>query len=316
MNRGFQRSWWLALIALCIQQAASTGIITVCFLLEINYLYPVLIFGSASLLVPIVIGGIWVVQDGGKVLETVPAKGFSPRIIPYCILLPIMIQQFIGYAMGPVNAVFYILFGTAQDSIPAPDSIGTFILTFIALCIAAPVFEEVLCRGVIMKLLEKYGFLIMVLGSACLFAALHLEIQSILPIFFLGVLFAVIRHATGSIWPSMLMHAANNFLAILSLMLAQSSWAESGGVTIVLISLAILCPFAVWRFLKLLDGPWKENIQMKSGIRIGVSSAMIILIVLIAVFNTAIMANRMISGDMAADLRQLIEETGFTAGRG
>lgn len=306
MNRGFQRSWWLALIALGVQQAVGTAIGLVCLLLQIDYLYLMMIGGTVALVVPILIGAIWVEQDGSAAIDAVPLKGFSARLIPYCILLPVMLQQLVVYAMLPLNAVFYILLGAAQESISAPRDAGTFILTFFALCVAAPVFEELLCRGVVMKLLEKYGFLVSVISSAALFAALHMELQSILPIFFLGLLFAVVRYATGSVLPSMLMHAANNFFALISMMLTRTQWAGSAGEVAVSILLAVLCPLAVWRFLKLLGGGWKINIQIKGSLRTGISAAMIILAVFVAIFNFTVMVDRFASGQIASDLHEMI----------
>ena len=306
MNKGFQRSWWLALIAWAAQQAAGTIIALICMFLHIDFMFPVLIGGSAALVVPFIIGGAWLEQEGISTLEAVPLKGFSPRLIPYCVLLPIMLQQFVVYAMLPLNAFFYILFGTAQNSIPAPHDAGTFILTFLSLCVAAPVFEELLCRGVVMKLLEKYGFLVSVLSSAALFAAMHMEAQSILPIFFIGMLFAVVRYATGSIFPSILMHAANNLFALATMILAESRWAESAGETAASVLLAVLCPLAVWRFVKLLGGDWKTSIQIKGSLRTGISAAMIILAVFVAIFNFTIMADRLASGQMASDLYEMI----------
>ncbi len=310
MNRGFQQSWWLALIALGIQQAAAAGFTFACMLLGIeNFFYPLLIFSTASLAVPIVIGGIWAVQDGGRIMDIAPLKRFSPWLVPYCIFLPVMQQQFMGFIMRPVNLLFYVFFGGAQESMPVPDSAGTFLGMFLVLCVAAPLFEEVLCRGVIMKLLEKYGFAVSVLVSACLFASLHMELQSILSIFFLGVLFAVARYATGSIWPSILMHAANNLFALLSLMVSETQWSGGKAEALMIMLLIILCPFTIWRFLKRIDGPWKRRAAIKTGIKPGMSAGLIIIAALVFVFNTSIFLGRLANGEMAADLRALFMQT-------
>lgn len=304
MNRGFARSWWLALIALGVQQAVAAGVVTVCVLLRLDPMHPAMIVGSMALIVPIIIGGVWAMQMGSPLAEIAPMKSFPTRLLPFCIVLPAMLQQFMVFVLMPVNLVFQGLFGTAQAGIPAPDSFGSFLMSVLGLCIAAPVFEEILCRGVVMKLLEKYGFWVSVIGSACLFAMLHVELPTLLPIFYSGIFFAVLRYATGSVIPCIVAHGANNLFAVLSMMLAESAW---GNIVLVILSvlMGLLFPFVLWRFLKVLGDSWKSGIQFKGESRPGMSAALIIFVVFVAVFNAWIIIGRILSGEMYADWQQM-----------
>ena len=51
--------------------------------------------------------------------------------------------------------------------------------------------------------------------SSLLFAALHQSLVAFLPIFFLAMVLAYLYEKTGSLWPSITLHIANNTIATL-----------------------------------------------------------------------------------------------------
>ena len=53
-------------------------------------------------------------------------------------------------------------------------------------------------------------------ASAAVFAALHLAPALLLPVFVTGLLLGFLYHRTGSLWPCIAVHAAQNLLAVLS----------------------------------------------------------------------------------------------------
>ncbi len=93
---------------------------------------------------------------------------------------------------------------------------GNLILNFIAVSVFAPIFEEWLCRGVVLRgLLTKMrpGWAIIV--SALFFAVLHMNPWQALPAFLLGLLFGYVYYRTGSLKLTMLMHFTNNTMALI-----------------------------------------------------------------------------------------------------
>ena len=119
-----------------------------------------------------------------------------------------------------------------------------YVLAFITLVIIAPVAEETLFRGYLYGKLRKYMPMVgAVLLSATLFALLHLNfgidaesgefmvsqwnvVLSILP---LGIILAVLREKTGSIWASILLHAIKNGVAFYILFINPSILNTIGG---------------------------------------------------------------------------------------
>lgn len=93
---------------------------------------------------------------------------------------------------------------------------GNIILTFICVSIFAPLFEEWLCRGMVLRgLLTKMSPAWAIAVSALFFAVLHMNPWQALPAFLLGLLFGYVYYKTGSLKLTMLMHFTNNTMALI-----------------------------------------------------------------------------------------------------
>ena len=87
-------------------------------------------------------------------------------------------------------------------------------ITLISVSVFAPLFEEWLCRGVVLRgLLAKSSPLTAITVSAAFFAVIHFNPWQALPAFILGLLFGYVYYKTGSLKLTMLMHCANNTMA-------------------------------------------------------------------------------------------------------
>jgi len=87
------------------------------------------------------------------------------------------------------------------------------VLMFGAVVLAA-ICEELLFRGLMMQLLARGGrWWSAIFISALLFAVFHLDFIGLLPRTLLGVYFGILVWRSGSIFPAMLAHGANNLLA-------------------------------------------------------------------------------------------------------
>ncbi|MCR5571058.1 MAG: CPBP family intramembrane metalloprotease [Bacteroidales bacterium] len=101
---------------------------------------------------------------------------------------------------------------------------GTFWINFLCVSIFAPLFEEWLCRGEVLRGLLNYrkadgsrgikpGWAIVL--SALFFAAIHGNPWQAVPAFGLGCLFGYVYYRTGSLKLTMLMHCVNNTFSLL-----------------------------------------------------------------------------------------------------
>ena len=89
-------------------------------------------------------------------------------------------------------------------------------VTLISVSVFAPLFEEWLCRGLILRgLLKRMRPVWAMAISSLFFAFIHLNPWQALPAFILGMIFACVYYRTGSLKLTMLMHSTNNTFAAL-----------------------------------------------------------------------------------------------------
>ena len=88
--------------------------------------------------------------------------------------------------------------------------------SLLSVSVFAPLFEEWLCRGLVLRgLMNKMNPAGAILTSAAFFAVLHMNPWQALPAFILGALFGYVYYRTGSLKLTMLMHCVNNTFSVL-----------------------------------------------------------------------------------------------------
>ena len=117
---------------------------------------------------------------------------------------------------------------------------GPLWVALLSVSVFAPLFEEWLCRGLVLRgLLKHMNPTGAILTSAAFFAVLHMNPWQAIPAFILGILFGYVYYRTGSLKLTMLMHCVNNTFSVLlsripgledieSFMDILSPWAYAG----------------------------------------------------------------------------------------
>jgi membrane protease YdiL (CAAX protease family) len=89
------------------------------------------------------------------------------------------------------------------------------VLVAVAIVVIAPIAEEVFFRGVVFNAwLRESGRRFAFIGSALLFAIIHVSLVSLLPIFALGLMLAWIYDRTGTLVAPIAMHATVNGISV------------------------------------------------------------------------------------------------------
>ena len=111
--------------------------------------------------------------------------------------------------------------------------------TLLSVSVFAPLFEEWLCRGLVLRgLLRKMNPFSAIAVSAVFFAILHMNPWQAIPAFCLGLLFGYAYYMTGSLKLTMLMHCTNNTMAVIFSEIPQFKEAET--------FMDVLSPWAYW----------------------------------------------------------------------
>ena len=98
------------------------------------------------------------------------------------------------------------------------NTFGGLLSNLIVIALIAAVGEELTFRGVIQQFLTKIckNAHVAIILSAAIFSAIHFQFYGFLPRFVLGIFLGYFFYMTKSLWTSILMHFANNALAVIA----------------------------------------------------------------------------------------------------
>ena len=108
-------------------------------------------------------------------------------------------------------ALAYLLAGKLLALVPA-SAAGTRVPAFVHHCVAAPIMEELVFRGAVLRLARPLGARQAVLLQAALFALQHGSPAGMAWALVCGAGLGVLADRTGHVWPGMLLHTLNNLL--------------------------------------------------------------------------------------------------------
>lgn len=302
-NRAYQNGWWLVL----------GGIATVVIYSIIMSItgqvsgYISMLIGEAALIIPAGVGIYLISKNGNSFKDNFKIRGFEIWMLPFLIILPLSIQYFSTYVYLPVNIVMQVLlgFGSNTDGFLTPQNVNDFIMSFLILCVAAPILEELIYRAVLIKLFEPYGIVVSLVASSLAFTICHLDGRTLVPIFFIGMVFGMAYIITKSIFTSIIMHAVVNFTSLL-LMTFMGDNTPQIFVIIVLV-VAASAPLLLYSFLKTCNKKnYFKNISIKPHYRPHTSVAMVICITFYIALNMLTVVNRIATGEFINQLQTLI----------
>ena len=128
-------------------------------------------------------------------------------------------------------------------------------LIALGVVVAGPFVEEVLFRGAIFVPLRKaYSSYIVIVTSALLFALVHPLQQQWAPLFLMGALLGYLRASSGTLWASVLAHAAFNFVSVAQLITLGPAAAEVEVAPTYQLALSAVFGLALWGYWQLVRG--------------------------------------------------------------
>jgi len=183
---------------------------------------------------------------------------FGFRRAGWGITIKAIVLAVAGY-YGLTAAYASIIHLTAKDKLPSDlgvtHSTAALVGASIFVCVIAPIAEEFFFRGFFFGALRRMrieiagrdiGVWVAALITAILFGLAHkgsAPLPDLIPLGFLGFVLCIVRWRTGSLYPCMALHSANNALA---LGVVQLSWTTPEIVGLILAS---------WAVIALITGP-------------------------------------------------------------
>lgn len=171
-----------------------------------------------------------------------------PRLGVYWLIVAGMFVVQLLFSMGTIIITQLLLpwLSEGQEGIGE----GNLLLALIALVLLPPFVEEVLFRFILLeRFAVKWSIRVSIIVSAVAFGILHADPVGAGSF---GVITALLYLRTGSLWPGILVHAANNLLAVVVTQVTAGSTtdapAESTAVLLgtAAVFLFLSLPFLVW----------------------------------------------------------------------
>ena len=191
----------------------------------------------SAVMIMIIAVGVMKIKAGTLVK---PYKGCVKQAfkwMPVCITL--------NLAASIIIAVFVQMMSESGVTVPEADftisspSTYAVVIQFVYVCLIGPVIEELIYRGLVIKLISPYGKGLAVLVSAVIFGIMHGNIPQAASAFAGGLIYAMVAVYCGSIVPSIIIHIINNCFASVmdigdALSLSHADWVYSAILIILL----------------------------------------------------------------------------------
>lgn len=226
---------------------------------------------------------------GSKITKTKLGTYFntSEGITFKAIAFYCMITFFIRYVGGFAGVMFELVFNgvdmTVGTELTTYQNLRTIAVTSVYACIVAPIIEELLYRGFVLKNLSRVSQRFGIIMSALIFGLMHQNVSQFIFGFFLGVFLAQIDIKHNSLLPSIIVHAfANTFSIIVSYsgLLDNEFTAMIAGL--VMLVLAVIGTVMFFRFRKNNRLP---NTMPHQAVRNGTAVSSIFLVLVIATYT-------------------------------
>lgn len=175
------------------------------------YAVAVLALQGIVMLLCIYLFGMWRQQIGWQQLGFIPISWeWIRRALGLTLLIRVGVTL-LALVLTPLGIVSQQASAFAPEGFSWPGAIGMLVVGGIVV----PLAEETFFRGMLYRWLRsRWSMRMAALISSLLFAVIHLELATIIPAFFIGVVCAVSFERSRSLWTPILIHSANNLIAI------------------------------------------------------------------------------------------------------
>ncbi len=173
-----------------------------------------------------------------KLIKELPfGTTYNGEAAKYLVMtfLPIMVFSAVG--INYLSAFFQGLVGIEFESTVSDmkmSGVGGTLLGTLAIAVVPAIIEETAIRGIVMQSLRKYGDIFAIIASSLLFACMHGNMVQIPYTIIGGILLGYLTIATGSLWPSIVLHFINNFYSVI-IMSVNDNFSENASVVVTLI---------------------------------------------------------------------------------
>lgn len=166
---------------------------------------------------------------GCKLSKYKPHEFLSVKNLTASFVIKAVIVTLGFQVIGSILANFVTIAGTSLGyelttlDVNMQSGLSYNFALIILTCIIAPIFEELLFRGIILRSLSKINVVFGIILSSFLFGLFHANIPQMIAAFFMGCALSFVAIKSGSIVPCMIMHFFANFNSVIQTLMMQKS---------------------------------------------------------------------------------------------
>lgn len=163
-------------------------------------------YGGLLLLIVLINNNIQLTTKHEKSEGTRKFYVYGAVLIISYIFITYGVFDYILYSMQSFDVGFIELIEEYIETTPA-------LILMIESVVVAPIFEEILYRGILLNgLLKRYSYRRAIIYSAMIFGIAHMNVPQGINAFLIAIIIGAVYYYTKSLYVCMFMHFANNFL--------------------------------------------------------------------------------------------------------
>lgn len=164
-------------------------------------------------IIGILVFGLWYYFAYGKKKRPVNAEKAGVKGIVIIVFMGVLLQFLVSGILGILMETFPKMFESYLQLMENAGFTEMTVMAFVSTVIMAPIGEELLCRGIIMRLAEKVSVKFWIINciQALAFGIIHANLVQGTYAFLLALVLGYIYKKYHNIWLCMLLHAVINF---------------------------------------------------------------------------------------------------------
>jgi len=208
-------------------------------------------------------------------------KKFTLKTVIICFIILLSVNNVLGLFADGLELLLNAIGLSATSALKDLDVLNQpAISMFMYTCMIAPIFEEFIYRGAILRGLEKYGRWFAILASAILFGMMHGNFYQIFMAIGVGIILGYLA-TEYSIKLTIILHIINNAFVELTSQITSHVSANAGNIinisiTAILIIILVISSIRNKNYIK----KWLQNNRMEKGIMLSFLTSIAVIIII------------------------------------
>ena len=196
---------------------------------------------------------IYLILKKKKIAGVLPfGTAYNGKAAVYLTMATIPLMVFSSIVVNAISLLIQSLLGieftSGLEDLKMTGGAG-FIIGAISMAVVPAIIEEFSIRGVVMQPLRRYGDGFAIVASAFIFSIMHGNMAQIPYTVVGGLYLGYLAIATGSIWPSIIVHFVNNMYSVV-IMSVDSNFGESASGVAAFVMLGLFIAMGIFGGIK------------------------------------------------------------------